>query len=199
MQSNNSPPSARHLTYLDFELEIGPGSGHEYPVAVLRSPAGEAHEMMRFPFDELALEGRLDKLQIALLRSGGQRCRDDKVEAIAMKVARDHEIACSATVEDVSDPQRKMGFDLRSVRPDGSVRFIEVKGRARVGDLELTPNEWAQANNHRDKYWLYVVFNCETKPELKRIPDPAGKAIGRPKGGVTIDASDLLNLACECD
>jgi len=31
--------------------------------------------MMRFPFDELALEGRLDKLQIALLRSGGQRRR----------------------------------------------------------------------------------------------------------------------------
>jgi hypothetical protein len=79
------------------------------------------------------------------------------------------------------------------------VRFIEVKGRARVGDLELTPNEWAQANNHRDKYWLYVVFNCETTPTLKRIPDPAGKGIGRPKGGVMIDAADLLNLSGECD
>ena len=128
-----------------------------------------------------------------------ERRRDDKVEATAMKVARDHEQACSATVEDVSDPQRKMGFDLRSVRPDGSVRFIEVKGRARVGDLELTPNEWAQANNHRDKYWLYVVFNCETTPELKRIPDPVGKGIGQPKGGVTIDAADLLDLPGECD
>jgi hypothetical protein len=116
-----------------------------------------------------------------------------------MKVARDHEVVCGATMEDVSDPQRKMGFDLRSVRPDGSVRFIEVKGRARVGDLELTPNEWAQANNHREKYWLYVVFNCETKPELKRIPDPAGQGIGRPKGGVTIDAGDLLDLPGECD
>ncbi len=128
-----------------------------------------------------------------------QRRRDDKVEAIAMKVARDHEVGCGATVEDVSDPQRKMGFDLRSVRPDGSVRFIEVKGRARVGDLDLTPNEWAQANNHREKYWLYVVFNCETKPDLRRYADPAGKGIGRPKGGVTIDADDLLDLPGECD
>jgi len=114
-----------------------------------------------------------------------------------MKVARDHEVVCGAMVEDVSDPQCKMGFDLRSVRPDGSVRFIEVKGRARVGDLELTPNEWAQANNHRDKYWLYVVFNCETTPILKRIVDPVGYGIGRPKGEVTIDASDIESLSGE--
>lgn len=128
-----------------------------------------------------------------------QRRRDDKVEAIALRVAWEHELACDGTVEDVSDPQRKMGFDLRSVRPDGAVRYIEVKGRARVGDLELTPNEWAQAHNHRDRYWLYVVFNCETTPTLKRISDPAGKGIGRPKGGVTIDAADLINLPGECD
>ena len=68
-----------------------------------------------------------------------------------------------------------------------------------MGDLELTPNEWAQANNHRDRYWLYVVFDCETTPTLKRIPDPVGKGIGRPKGGVTIDAADLLDLSGECD
>ena len=60
----------RQLSYLDFELEIGLGSGLEYPVAVVRSPAGEARETMYFPYDERALESGLDKLQIALLRSG---------------------------------------------------------------------------------------------------------------------------------
>jgi len=30
------------MDYLDFELEIGPGAGREYPLAVVRSPAGEA-------------------------------------------------------------------------------------------------------------------------------------------------------------
>ena len=63
------------MDYLDFELEIGPGLGREYPVAVIRSPAGEARETMTFPFDELALENRLKDLQIALLRSGGKRRR----------------------------------------------------------------------------------------------------------------------------
>ena len=61
------------MDYLDFDLEIGPGIGQEYPVAVIRSPAGEARETMHFPFDALALENRLKDLQIALLRSGGSR------------------------------------------------------------------------------------------------------------------------------
>ena len=58
---------------LTFELEIQSGSGRDHPVVVLRSPAGEARATMRFPFDQLDLESRLDKLQIALLRSGGKR------------------------------------------------------------------------------------------------------------------------------
>jgi len=61
------------VDYLDFELEVSPGQGREYPVAVIRSPAGESRETMRFPFDELALENRLQALQIALLRSSGER------------------------------------------------------------------------------------------------------------------------------
>ena len=61
------------MDYLDFDLEISDGTGREYPVAVLRSPAGEARAIMRFPYDELALENRLLTLQNALLRSGGKR------------------------------------------------------------------------------------------------------------------------------
>jgi len=60
------------MEYLDFELEIGEGKGNEYPVRVIHSPAGEAREMMRFPFDRLALENRLKDLRIALLRFGGK-------------------------------------------------------------------------------------------------------------------------------
>lgn len=59
-------------SYLDFDLEIGPGSGRDFPVAA-RAAAGEAREMMHFPFDELALESRLKDLQIALFRSGDTR------------------------------------------------------------------------------------------------------------------------------
>jgi len=107
-------------------------------------------------------------------------------------VAREFEERRGATVEDVSDPTKKMGFDIRSARSATEVRYIEVKGRARVGEVELTENEWAQARNHPDRYWLYVVYNCETTPVLRRIKDPAGRGIGRPKGGVTIDAVDII-------
>src|SRR6266446_1062159 len=62
------------MQYLDFDLEIGPGRGRIYPIAV-RSPAGEARGTMRFPFDEVTLRDRLRDLQIALLRSGGLRRR----------------------------------------------------------------------------------------------------------------------------
>jgi len=58
------------MSYLDFDIEISIGSGREYPVAVLRSVAGEARETMRFPFNDLALENQLLTLQNVLLRSG---------------------------------------------------------------------------------------------------------------------------------
>ncbi len=61
------------MKYLDFDLEIGSGSGREYPVAVVRSPAGEAHATMRFPYDDAVLTERLGAVQEALLGSGQQR------------------------------------------------------------------------------------------------------------------------------
>ncbi len=59
---------------IDFELEIREGGPRNYPVAV-RSPAGEAQEQMRLPFDEGEIEDRLRTLEVALLRSGGRRRR----------------------------------------------------------------------------------------------------------------------------
>ncbi len=57
--------------YLDFDIQIGPGVGREYPVDLINSPAGETRGILLFPYDELALQSRLKDLQIALLRSGG--------------------------------------------------------------------------------------------------------------------------------
>jgi hypothetical protein len=59
-----------------------------------------------------------------------------------------------------------------------------VKGRAGIGDVELTENEWAKACNRRDRYWLYVVFDCGTPhPRLLRVRDPFGKLVVKAKGG----------------
>jgi len=67
------PLNVRHsMNYLDFELAIGSGKGREYPVAVVRSPAGETSATMHFPFSDLELTDHLKDLRIALLSSGGQ-------------------------------------------------------------------------------------------------------------------------------
>jgi hypothetical protein len=60
------------MEYLDVDVDVSLGTGREYPIS-LRSPAGQAHETMRFPFDTLELENHLLKLQNALLNSGGGR------------------------------------------------------------------------------------------------------------------------------
>jgi CHAT domain len=56
------------VEYLDFEVDVSPGQsgGHEVNV---RSEFGEATGDFRLPFDALALQNRLQALQLALLRS----------------------------------------------------------------------------------------------------------------------------------
>jgi hypothetical protein len=71
------------------------------------------------------------------------------------------------------------GFDLISRKPHPedpqtatAVRFIEVKGRSSVGEVALTTNEYKTAERLRGNFWLYVVFNCGSTPELHTIQDP---------------------------
>ena len=71
MDAEKDPPVQED--FLDFELEIGAGSGRAYPVAVVRSAAGEARETMQFPFDDLTLENQLLTLQNTLLSSADGR------------------------------------------------------------------------------------------------------------------------------
>ena len=113
---------------------------------------------------------------------------DARVEDIAMRIAQVHEEATGATVQDVSCPELARraglgdwpGFDLLSSYPTGKRRAIEVKGRARTGDIELSDNEWATACNERDGYWLYAVYDCATpRPRLVRVRNPFAKLITR--------------------
>jgi hypothetical protein len=124
------------------------------------------------------------------------------VEATAVAVARAYEEAAGAVVLDVSTPPLAReaglcdypGFDLWSLRREGR-RAIEVKGRAAGGYVELTENEWVQACNQRERYWLYVVLDCATPfPRLLRIQDPFGKLIARSRG-VRLDEQQLLEAA----
>ncbi len=104
--------------------------------------------------------------------------RDDEIEKIAVKEAIRHEEARGWQVESVEAQNR--GFDLISRKPHPEdpktfieVRFIEVKGRAAVGEIALSTNEYRTAERLKNDFWLYVVYNCGSKPELHAIQDPA--------------------------
>ena len=125
---------------------------------------------------------------------------DAEVEAVAMRIATAYEESFHAKVKDVSRPALARragltdwpGFDLLSARPDGQ-RAIEVKGRAGVGEIEVSENEWAKACNLRDRYWLYVVFDCATsRPRLIKIRDPFGRLLATAKGSVIIAGAEIL-------
>lgn len=104
--------------------------------------------------------------------------RDEEIERIAVEAAIAHEKARGWEVESVEEENR--GFDLISRRPHPEdpktaieVRFIEVKGRATVGEVALTANEYKTAERLKKDYWLYVVFNCATAPQAHLVQDPA--------------------------
>ncbi len=124
-----------------------------------------------------------------------ERRRDVRSEEIALALVRQREEAEGSVLEDVSDPHLKAGFDLKVLRTDGSVRYVEVKGRSGTQAIEMTANEWAQAANHCDRYWLYVVYDCDTTPTLYRVPDPFGRLLARQTGAVRINASDVIAAA----
>ena len=104
--------------------------------------------------------------------------RDDEIERIAVQAAIAHEEAQGRKVESVEAQNR--GFDLISRRPHPEdpataveVRFIEVKGRSGVGEVALTTNEYKTAERLKNDYWLYVVYNCGSSPEVHAIRNPA--------------------------
>jgi hypothetical protein len=104
--------------------------------------------------------------------------RDDEIEKIAVQEAIKYEEARGFKVESVEKENR--GFDLISRRyhPEDpktaiEIHFIEVKGRAGVGEIALSPNEYNTAQRLKKDYWLYVVYNCANRPEVHIHQDPA--------------------------
>ncbi len=150
---------ARRLAELRAEADLIRAGEAEFLVHALVVPAQDAGEAERYDAD---------------------------VEAIAMAVAAGFEESRGAEVRDVSKPELARraglpdwpGFDLLSRREGMEPRDIEVKGRADTGGVELRENEWAKACNLRERYWLYVVFDCATpRPCLMRVRDPFAKLL----------------------
>jgi hypothetical protein len=133
---------------------------------------------------EIALEGHLSRQMPEVIGvaavlpqedaqgDGGMRSSAE-IEQVAMAVVMQYERQAGRTPEDVS--QEDLGFDVRSRGPDDALRRIEVKGRAGMGAVRLSPNEWTQAQQLGETFWLYIVVNCASDPQLWVMQDPAAK------------------------
>jgi hypothetical protein len=105
------------------------------------------------------------------IRGGAEMRRSDEVEQAAMDYAMAYEQQRGWVVADVHTEGR--GYDLLSRGPGGQVRYIEVKGRAATGAVELSANEWLKAEQLGGDYWLYVVTDATRSPSLHPVQDPA--------------------------
>ncbi|MGH7551581.1 MAG: DUF3883 domain-containing protein, partial [Longimicrobiales bacterium] len=142
---------------------------------------------------ELIVPGEVEFIAHALAVPSDDPADLERLEAhaeqIAMDLVRAFEEAAGGKVRFVDTPDRARavglpdhpGFDVLSIRPGNERRCVEVKGRATVGEIEVTDNEWARACNLRADYWLYAIYNCATPtPLMVRVQDPFDKLLVRP-------------------
>jgi hypothetical protein len=77
-----------------------------------------------------------------------------------------------------------VGYDLFARHKiSGEQRLVEVKGlHDGLKPVWLEQHEWAQAQQRGEDYWLYVVTECATSPQVKiRAKDPAGQLTSSPR------------------
>ena len=97
-----------------------------------------------------------------------------ETEMTAMRVVMEYETGQGRKVYDVHE--KNLGYDVTSLDlQTGELRLIEVKGLAApTGSILLTPNERRVAEDRPDCFWLYMVTNCASAPQLQEpIKDPA--------------------------
>ena len=91
--------------------------------------------------------------------AGQNMQRDLEVEAAGMRAVMKYEHDAGRKPADVS--KENLGFDVKSSDANEDMRYIEVKARAGEGTVALTTNEWYQASQMGDAYYLYVVWNAK--------------------------------------
>lgn len=101
--------------------------------------------------------GLLRKLQTGETAPPDVAKETKRVEMLAMEAVMESERQQGFFPTDVSAEKR--GYDIESLRADGSLRFIEVKGRAKDADtVTVTKNEVLTALNKPDDYYLALVL-----------------------------------------
>jgi outer membrane protein assembly factor BamB len=137
------------VQYLDFELEIGPGSGRDYPLSIVHSPAGEARGTLHLPFDQPELRERLQGIEMALLRSAVARRRIVPREELQVQTF-------GAELYDAL-----LGGELRSVfdvsREQAAARNLGLRLKLRLQPPELASLPWEYLYDRREQEFLALA------------------------------------------
>jgi hypothetical protein len=146
------------MEYLEFDVKVGAGEGLEYPVSVLRSPAGEASGSMTFPYDDLVLDNRLQAVQIALLQGTGQRRRvTSAAEAQVQTFGGDlFDALFTGPVRELYDASRQEAARARK----------GLRVRLRFEPAELAALPWEFAYDKRDAEYVCL---SRTTPLVRYI------------------------------
>lgn len=124
------------MHYEDFELEIGQQNGAGFPVAVLRSPGGEADGVLELPFAPQDVEQRLQQLERSVLAS---REISASGEAIAPPSMRDW----GGAMWEAALPGNLLGlFRAGRLSVDQQGSGLRIKLRIRSPELAALPWEF---------------------------------------------------------
>jgi len=111
------------------------------------------------------------------VRSGPDSSPKEDIEKAAMEWAMTYETENGRDPEDVSF--LNFGYDIESKNLTiGEVeRYIEVKGASgKPEKREITVNEWREAINKSDRYYIYYVLGLGTdEGEIRILKNPASK------------------------
>lgn len=179
------------MDYLDFELRISPGSGRQYAVSLVKSPAGVASGTLQFPYDTIALEHQLRGLELAVLKSGALR-RDI--------------LAASPETESVSDfgtqlfgalfaDQILTAFRRSQDRAQSERKGLRVRLRLDAPDLASLPWEFMYDPSEGDYVCLSAgtpvvrYFEFDRPPEAVTVQRPLSilGVIASPSDRPTLD------------
>lgn len=176
------------LTYDDFEIEIGQGKGRDYPISVLHSEAGEAHENMQFPYDELMLENRLLALQDALLGSGGMtRTFLTQEEQTVQNFGSD---LFNALI--TGEVRNRYDVSMEKAKQKG--RGLRVKLRIKPPNLAVLPWEFLYETRQAEYMGLMRSVSIVRYPEHPQPIQPLSVTLPLQILGMVANPTDLHRL-----
>jgi hypothetical protein len=127
--------------------------------------------------DDSATDDELKSWREFLFAAGVKNRPDNGVEEFAVSHAIEQLLdkdKCGCRKADRVE-KRNFGYDVAAETRDGREIYVEVKGQSAEGDVELTGNETAAADTHRENFYLCVVAGIPNNPTMHLLKDPSRK------------------------